>query len=74
MDTIGAAMAIFQFPPITPKKANFVSKFEKKKLFDFLDFGGGLKGFRVEIEKSPLWRYFYPPKVSTATAIVEVVL
>ena len=37
-----------------------------------LGFWGGLKGFRVEIEKSPRWLHFYPPKLSTATASEKI--
>jgi len=51
VDTIGATVAIFQFPPLTPPNGRILYQNLRKK-FDFLGFRGGWKGFRVEIEKS----------------------
>ena len=62
----------FSISTFNPLKDQFYTKIWEKKLFNFLGFWGGLKGFRVEIEKSPWWRQFYPPKLSTAAAIVEI--
>jgi len=53
-------------PPAPSDRPILYQNLRKKKIFNFFGFGGGLKGFRVEIEKSPRWRHFYFP------AIVEI--
>ena len=62
--------SISTFNPL--KGPNLDQNLRKKIIQFFFGFWGGLKGFRVEIEKSPWWRQFYPPKLSTAAAIVEI--
>jgi len=62
----------FSISTFNPLNGPILCQNLRKKLFNFFGFWGGLKGFKVEIEESPRWRQFHLPKVSIATAIVEI--